>query len=263
MKNQSYHRHRTRIQESQDLDFHELRDRTVNALNNLGRQKFSAEPGGYSLENWVRGVGVLLDEFEEKAGKGNLPQDYRARRQELSRLVSGPVPLASIDEEIAGLRESVAAMKSRMAAESGKVATKISELKAERIRCSTELDAERARAASAAGAQKTDSFFGRLLGRKRSPSDDHDARARELEARQSDLSEELLAQQKLLKDIDLRSPGSPFAKEWGDLEAAQARLEGLENERTERADLVSERAEVTASIADAISRIPYDGAGPA
>ncbi|MDG6972103.1 MAG: hypothetical protein JRM74_05400 [Nitrososphaerota archaeon] len=60
MKNQSYHRHRTRIQGSPELDFRQLRDRTVNALNNLGRQKFSDEPGGYSLESWARGFGAIL-----------------------------------------------------------------------------------------------------------------------------------------------------------------------------------------------------------
>ncbi|MDG6970770.1 MAG: hypothetical protein JRN54_06655 [Nitrososphaerota archaeon] len=261
MKNQSYHRHRTRIQGSPELDFRQLRDRTVNALNNLGRQKFSDEPGGYSLESWARGVGVLLDEFEEKAGKENLSHEYHAGRQELNRLVSEPVPLASLDEGISELRATVSAMESMMAAESGRVAAKITELKAERARRSSELDAEKAHAASAANAQKTDSLFSRLLGRKRHPNDDRDSKVRELEARQSDLSAELLAQQRLLKEIDYRPPGSPFAKAREELEAAQTRLEELENERMERANLVNERARVTASLAEAISAIPHGGAG--
>ncbi len=60
MKKHPYHRHRARIQGSPELDFSQLRDRTINALNNLGRQRFSDEPGGYSLERWARGFGAIL-----------------------------------------------------------------------------------------------------------------------------------------------------------------------------------------------------------
>jgi hypothetical protein len=254
VKKHPYHRHRARIQGSPELDFSQLRDRTINALNNLGRQRFSDEPGGYSLENWARGIGVLLDEFEEKAGKENLSQDYRARRQELSYLVSRPVALASIDDEMSGLRATISRIEGAMEAERDRIAAKITDLKAERARCSSDLDAERARAAAAVEAQKSDSFLGRLLGRK-SPADDPE-RIESLEARLAALSAEVAEQQRLLKDVDVRATEGRFAGEWERFGAAQARLDELEKERAERADLVKERAELTASIADAISKAP-------
>ncbi|MDG7013302.1 MAG: hypothetical protein JRN46_03605 [Nitrososphaerota archaeon] len=260
MKNQTFHRHRARIQESPELGLGQLRARTINALNNLGRQRFSAEPGGYALENWVRGVNVLLDEFEERTGEGGLSQDYRARRQELTDVVSRPVPLASIDEEISRLRTTISGIENEIGAERGRLAAKIAELKAERAECSGELDAEKARASEAAEAYKPDSFLSRLLGRKSSPADESAERIETLEARLATLSAEVLDQQRLLKDVDVRTPEGRFAGEWERLGTAQARLEALETERKERADLVKERAELTASIADAISRTPDLGA---
>ena len=254
MKNQTFHRHKTRIQESPELGLEQLKARTINALNNLGRQKFSAEPGGYALENWVKGVNVLLDEFEEKAGAEGLSQDYRARRQELSYIVSRPVPLASIDDEMSGLRATISGIEDAIEAERDRLAAKTADLKAERVRCSSDLDAERARAAAAAEAQKSDSFLSRLLGRK-STADDSE-RIDSLEARLASLSAEVAEQQRLLKDVDVHAPGGMFAGEWERLGAAQARLDELEKERAERADLVKERAELTASIADAISKAP-------
>ena len=68
MKNRSFHQRKIRIQETPKLDFDQLKARTITALNKLGQQTFSPEPGGYALENWTRGVKILLDEFEEKAG---------------------------------------------------------------------------------------------------------------------------------------------------------------------------------------------------
>jgi hypothetical protein len=254
MKNQTFHRHKARIQESPELDLEQLKARTINALNNLGRQKFSAEPGGYALENWIKGVNVLLDEFEEKAGEEGLSQDYRARRQELSYLVSRPVPLASIDDEMSGLRATISGIEGAMETERDRLAAKTADLKAERARCSSDLDAERARAAAAAEAQKSDSFLSRLLGRK-SQADDSE-RMESLEARLAALSAEVAEQQRLLKDVDVRAPGGRFAGEWERLGTAQARLDELEKERAERADLVKERAELTASIVDAISKAP-------
>lgn len=263
MKNQTFHRHKAKIQESPELGFGQLRARTINALNNLGRQRFSSEPGGYALENWVRGVNVLLDEFEEGTGEGGLSQDYRARRRELTDVVSRPVPLASIDEEISGLRATISGIESEIGTERGRLAAKIAVLKAERAKCSSELDAEKARASDAAEAKRPDSFFSRFIGRKRSPADESDERTGTLEARLASLSAEVLDLQRQLKEVDARTPEGRFAREWERLETAQAQLEALEKERKERADLVKERAELTASIADAISRIPDRGAGAA
>jgi hypothetical protein len=94
-----------------------------------------------------------------------------------------------------------------------------------------------------------------LLGRNRTTSKEPENRTRDLESKLATLSNEILEQQKELNMIVLRSSESRFAEEWKQLESMQARLEELEKERSDRIQLVKERAEVTGSIAGAISRI--------
>ena len=256
MKNQSFHQRKIRIQETPKLDFDQLKAKTINALNKLGQQKFSTEPGGYALENWIRGVNVLLDEFEEKVGEERLSPEYLARRHELNDRFSKPVSTASIDEGMSTLRRDISDIESRVESERALILSKISELKAEQTRYTGELEREQRRVASATASKGTDSIFNRLLGRNKSQTENPESRIRELEARLASLPNEVLEQKQQLKMIDRRSPESSFAEEWKQVESMQTRLTELEEERLDRVQLVKERAEVTSSIADAISRIP-------
>jgi hypothetical protein len=256
MKNQSFHQRKIRIQETPKLDFDQLKARTINALNKLGQQKFSAEPGGYALENWLKGVNVLLDEFEEKAGAAKLSPEYLAKRRELNDYISRPVQVSSIDEEMSELRTNTSGIETRIEAERALVASRVSALKAEQVRYSGELERERRRVASATVVQSNGSLFNRLLGRSRAPAKDPESRVRELESKLATLPDDLLEQQKQLKMVDSRSPGSPFVEEWDRLESMQTRLEELDKERLDRTQLVKERVEATGSMAEAISRIP-------
>lgn len=255
MKGQPFHRRKVRVQETPALNFDELKARTVNALEKLGGQRFSAEPGGYSLENWVRGVNVLLDEFEEKAGAARLSPEYLTKRRELNATLSKPVVVASIDDSISGLRSGMAAVEGRIEAERTKRASRVAELKAEEAQCSIELEEERRRVAGEAPSPVKGSFFSRLLGRSETPARVSENRIRELGAKLAALSEEVAEQKKQLKLVDLRTPGSPFVEDWDQLDSMQARLKELETERLERAQLVAERAEMMGSMAEALSRM--------
>jgi len=255
MKNQSFHQRKIRIQETPALDFDQLKARTINALNKLGQQKFSTEPGGYALENWTKGMNVLLDEFEKSAGASRLSPEYLASRHELTELLSRPVHLESIDEDISELRANMSDIENEIGAERALIVSKISELKAAQARYSGELERERRRDADAAAAQSSDSFFDRLLGRSKTQAKTPESRIEELESKLAPLPNEVLEQQKQLKMIDLRSPESRFAEEWNKLDSMQTRLKEMEQERLDRVQLVDERAEVTGSIAGAISRI--------
>ena len=255
MKNQSFHQRKIRIQETPKLDFEQLRTRTVNALNKLGQQKFSPEPGGYALENWIKGVDVLLDEFEEKVGAARLTPEYLASRHGLKDRLSKPVSTSSIDEESARLRASMIEIEGKVEAERVQTGSKISGLKAEQARCAADLERERRQTADSLEIPNANSFFSRLLGRSRAPANDPESRISELEMRLAALTNELLAQQQLLKKIDLRSPESQFAEDWKKLDSMQTRLNELETERLDKVQLVKERVELTGSIADAISRI--------
>jgi len=255
MKNQSYHQRKIRIQEAPKLDFDQLKARTINALSKLGQQKFSTEPGGYAIDNWIRGVNVLLDEFEEKAGVARLSPEYLASRHELNERLSKPVQVASIDEDISQLNTSISGIENKIETERALIVSRVSELKTAQARYSGELERERRRVADAPAAQGTNSLFNRLLSRNKTPTKDPENRISELESKLAILPDEILDQKKKLSMIDLRSPESQFAEEWKQLETMQTRLNQLEEERSDRIQLVKERAEVTGSIADAISRI--------
>jgi len=200
-------------------------------------------------------VNVLLDEFEEKVGTTRLSPEYLERRHELNVLLSKPVSTSSIDEDISELRANTSQIESRIEAERALIVSRISELKAEQIRFSGELQLEQRRVADATAVQGTDSLFNRLFGRSKAPTNDPESRIKEIESELSILPNRVLEQQKQLKMIDLRSPQSRFAEEWNKLESMQAQLNELEKERLDRTQMVKERVEVTGSIADAISRM--------
>ena len=255
VKGQSFHRRKARVEETPALNFDELKARTVNALEKLGGQRFSSEPGGYSLENWVRGVNVLLDEFEEKAGPARLSPEYLTKRRELNAALSKPVIVASIDDSISELRSRMAAVEGRIEAERIRRVSRVAELKTEVAQCSSELEEERRRVAGEAPSPVKGSLFGRLLGRSKTPAKASENRVRELSAKLAALSEEVAEQKKQLKLVDVRTPASPSVEDWEQLDSMQARLKELEAERLERAQLVAERAEMMGSMAEAVSRM--------
>ena len=264
MKNQPFHQRKIRMPETPKLDYDQLKSRTIIALGKLGQQRFSAEPGGYSVENWIKGVNILLDEFEEKAGEGNVSSAYLAKRRELNDLLSKPASTPSLDKSISETEQNVAEVEGRIEAGRARLASTLAELKSEQDRCSAELIREQERISSPAADQPSDSFLKRLFGgNSRTPAKDSVTHVKELESKLEALTKDILGQQKLLKSVDLHSSESPFAEEWKALESLKARLEALESEKLERVQLVKEREEITASIADAISKNVPDTSKPA
>ena len=255
MKNRSFHPRKIRIQETPKLDFGQLKSRTINALDKLGRQRFSTEPGGYALENWTRGVNVLLDDFEEKAGAARLSEEYLARRRELDYRLSNPAPVASTDEEMSELAAGISSIESKIESERALMISRISELKAGEAKLSAELKLEQGRAADAGPGQDSGSFFKRLFSGKKALAKGNGSKVEELESELASTSDELREQQKRLRMIDLRSPESHFAEEWNRLEPMQSRLKELEKERLDRAQFIEERAEMMGSMAGAISKL--------
>ena len=200
-------------------------------------------------------MNVLLDEFEEKVGATKLSPEYLASRHELNERLSKPIPTSSIDEDMSQLNTNISDVESKIEAERALIVSRISELKVAQARCSGELERERRRVADATAVQSTNSLFNSLLGRKKAPKKEPESRIGELESNLAILSNDVLEQQKQLSMIDLHSSGSRFAEQWNQLESMQTRLRQLEKERSDRIQLVKERAEVTGSVADAISRI--------
>ena len=242
--------------EPPELDFEQVKARTVIALNRLGHQKFGAESGGYSLENWVRGVGLLLDEFERKVGEGRLPKEYVEKRRLLNDYLLRRVDTSQIDDSISELRQKEADVVRKLGDERDKTKARIDELQKELAEVTAELDRLNAQPSDMPGPERSGSFFRRLFARgaASAPREEDDVRA-ESEKKLQSLQNEKSEQQKVLKSIDRRDPDSPAAEDWKTLESIQARIGVLESEKLERTQFVKERAEFTASIADVISRI--------
>jgi polyhydroxyalkanoate synthesis regulator phasin len=253
VKGQSYHQRKIRISETPKVDYEELKTRTIAALRKLGEQKFSGEPGGYSLENWMKGVNVLLDDFEEKIGPARLSSEYAARRRFLTEFISKPVDVSSIDQEISELRQKMADIQAKLDDGRAGVANQIDELKKEQSGYSDELAREKKKAAQPVE-QNSGSLLKRLFrGSSPTPAEESKAEVERLESKLRELPDRIREQQKLMRSIDEHSPDSPMANYWRSMEELRAKAAALEAERTKRVDLVKERTELTGSIAQAIS----------
>jgi len=240
-----------------EVDYEQLKARTIIALDKLGHQKFSPEPGGYSVENWVKGVSLLLADFEGKMGESRLPRGYVEKKRLLFDYLLKPVDTSSIDGSISELKQRETEVVRKLHEERMLTASKIDELQNELAKRSAEQEEETAPAADAGRQGRSTSFLGRLLGRtQRSPSKASQDKVREPDPRLQSLPGEISEQRKLLRSIDQRSPASPLAEQWKTLESLQARIRELEGERLEKIQLVKEREEVTASMAEMISGIP-------
>ena len=238
------------------MDHEQLKTRTIIALDRLGHQKFTSEPGGYSLENWVRGVNLLLDEFEKKIGPENLPPDFAQRRRELAYWLSKPADLSSIDARLSDLMHEEEGIVRRISEARARCSSRIEELRTEMAMRSTELEVKKRQLSAMTADRRSDSIFKRLFGGNSTLSvDATEDEVAEIESRLRILASGILEEQKSLRSIDDRSSESPWVEEWRRLATLQARLKELENERLEKLQLVREREELTASIAEIISRI--------
>jgi len=257
VKGQSFHQRKIKLPETPKLDREELKARTITALHRLGEQRFSEEPGGYSLENWIHGVNVLLDDFEEKMGAANLSSEYAVSRRLLTDFVSKPVDVSSIDGEISELKGKMAEIDGKFDETRTRIHARIDELKKEQATYSDELAREQKKLAEAPAEQNSGSFLKRIFrGNSNAPMEESKAEIEELESKLRVLPGQLLDQHKLMRSMEDHSPESPLADEWKELEELRARSAALEKERAETTELVRERAELTDSVAKAISEIP-------
>jgi hypothetical protein len=162
-KKQEYHtRRRARFQEVEQLDPAQARVRATLALDRLGHQVISTEPGGYDLEAWTRNVDVLLDDFEEKVGQERVGAEFReASRGAIRQLVRPST--REVDSEIEALREEEQAAKASLAELTKKMAAKLASLREERAACERDLKAERERLADLKEAKQKTSFLSRFV----------------------------------------------------------------------------------------------------
>jgi len=249
--------HKIRYSEPTKLDDEQLKSRTITALDRLGHQRFTLEPGGYSLENWIKGVNLLLDDFEEKVGVDKLSPEYVERRRELSDCLCTPINVSEIDTDIDSARSEEDETLRKLDGTKIQFASRINELQDELARRSAELEAKKKELPSNETARRqSESLFRRIFSRNSAPANDAFEEVKELESEITTLSNEMHEQQRALKSIERHPWESPCVEEWKKLQVLQAKLERLESEKSEKLQLAKEREELTTSIANAIARIP-------
>ncbi len=163
-KKQDYHIHkRAHFQETERPDPEEVRKRTILALERLGHQVLSSEPGGYDLEDWMRSLNSLLEDFEEKVGDGVVGDEFRARSQQaLGRLVPSS-SAKEIDQEIEKTTEEQAAASAAVDEAERRASARLASLREERDACVKELKKEKEKLAEIKEARQSRQFFSRIL----------------------------------------------------------------------------------------------------
>jgi hypothetical protein len=256
-RKQEYHIHkRAHFQEEGGLDPEALRARTIIALDKLGHQVLSTEPGGYDLANWTRNFNALLDDFQERIGPDKTTGELRARREEAVKYLVAPPDSPEVAAEMEKLTQEEAATRDALDAERKRVAERVVSLTKEHDDCEKELKEARENLAEVKEAAESRGFFSRML--KTGPSlDQAEAKVKELEAKLSSLGEEIERSRKAKSG---GSDGDPaYAEAEKKLDDLQRRLAELDAARQSAHQRTREREMATKTIAEAISSMRLDG----
>jgi chromosome segregation ATPase len=259
-RKQEFHKHKVKFTEEDHLDFEHLKTRVTVALDKLGHQEFSVESGGYTFQDWMKSLNLLLDDFEEKADPKNLPKDYYDSRLKLTADLLEPSETADIDWEIKNLEGEIDSVKAHMFELSKKVGekreakreieSKIDRLKVEQ----TDLEKRLEEATSdLEKAKKKRSFFGRMFSSsKNSPLDLAKEKVDSLKSKQQEIEENL----NRLETVSVDS-GEQLENE---LAVLKEKLESLQQsqgewnmKKDEKSKFTEKRIEATASLSRVIS----------
>ena len=173
-RKQAFHKHKIKLTEENHADFSTLKERVTLALEKLGNQKFSPEPGGYTFSNWMTSFNMLLDDFEEKVGPENLPKEYHESRQTLTAELMKPVDTREIDAEIEKAESEIKSTELDIA----KMTSELGMIRENERKNSSEIDALRRKRIDSEkelvnamndlnSAKKRQKFFSRLLSAKK------------------------------------------------------------------------------------------------
>jgi len=260
-KKQDYHVHRRgHLQEAQQLDLEEVRARTILALDRLGHQVLSTE-GGYDLQDWMKSLDSLLDDFQEKVGADQITEEFRARRQAAVLPLASPAAVGDTDVEIENATQEEVAARAALAELEKKAAEKLASLRDERDACGRDLKLEKERLDEIREAKQSRQFFSRLV--RAGPSTEQpEKRIEELEAKLSRLEEEIDRSRKVRSALASSSAGeghSAYPEAEQRLEDARDKLISLQEARKDKIQLTKEREAATKTISELISSMTLEG----
>ena len=268
-KKQEYHKHRLRFTPEEHLDFAELKNRVSIALDRLGTQVFSLEPGGYDFSNWMSSFNLLLDDFEEKASPDNLPQQYFDSRQKLTSDLLSPVDTSDADSEIRKLEveitsvmERISAIGQRTQAERNQEridsASKIEMLKKEKMESDIEMNRAKYELEEQKKLESNRSIFGKIFSRSSVPSKSTQTKINSLTARKNEI-DETLAAERAKKQSAKKDSREEIATLRTELESLQQKLGELESQKQEKLQFTEKRQEVTKAMSGIISALQLRG----
>jgi hypothetical protein len=262
-KKQEFHSHRrAHFQESERRDPEEVRARTLLALEKLGHQVLSSEPGGYDLDGWIKSLNSLLDDFQEKVGAERVAEEFSTRRREV---IGSLVPSSSardIDSEMQKLTQEEEEARAAVDEAVKRAAARRASLRDDRDACAKELKAQKEKLAEIREARQSRQFFSRIL-RAGPSTDEAEARVAELESKLKNLEEEIERSRKARAAAGGGSPGegdSAYLEAQHRLEAARNRLLDLQSSRQNLLQLAGEREVATQALSAMISALKLGGA---
>jgi len=246
-RKQDFHEHRVRLAESgTPQDFQTLRERTLQSLDKLGHQVFPPD-SSYGMQNWMKSLGVLLDDFEVRASSMvTLPESYVAGKASILATLSKGFAFPEMDGAIAGARAEVAQISARIGNRDGAYfGSRLAALKTKREGLVMELEAERA-SISRIKAERSGRLFQRMLGQRPPSTAEMEVHAAAL-AKDIDESDSQMA---ALREEEVR-----YREAKRELAAAADKLADLEANKLERLQLAPEREQAAKVLADEISKI--------
>jgi hypothetical protein len=243
--------------EEKEVDLGAAKARALEGLDHLGKQKFTAGPGGYDLKHWLKSLNLLLDDLESKVKAEEMPAGYAEKRAEVNARFAAGVDTSKVESEVEMIRKEEAEIKSTFDREKERITARLVTLKVEKDGKGKEIEAQKAALEEIRAKRKSASFFSKLVGRSGPPTEPVELKIKELEKGSASLEDEALNLQSVRASIE-RDGGKPsglYEQQWIRLDAIGVRLTELEAEMQEKSQLAKEREEATASLAELVSKI--------
>ncbi len=277
-KKQSFHTRKIRLNtESENPpDLESLKSKVIVSLAHLGGQKFSAEPGGYTFENWMKSFNLLLDDFETRAGPTNLSKEYYSRRLELTSSLFKRDDQSDLENKISELRDeeqnlnraiALSGAKSRAEHEKSERDQKIRALEEELGASEQELEELRRRLAiRREQSRESRGFFKRFVSGLSKPADTTPIAT--LESRVTELDSKIQGDKRKVSELKLKNEkgevhfdGELSSKSKEELESRLSEviseMGDLESSLLEHQQLSEQRKDVTRSLTEEISKISF------
>jgi hypothetical protein len=238
------------------VDLAASKTRVLEGLAHLGQQKFSTEPGGYDLTHWLKGLNLLLDDFEAKMKEEQVPVEYYERRKEIESKFSAGVDVSQIGSEMDALRKEESEIRSTIDREKERIIARLITLRVEKDGKAKEIAEQQVVLEGMRAKRKSASFLSKISGRSRQSTEEVEQKIAGLEKEVTSLEEEAVGLQSDRASLE-RAGGTPsgrYEQHWIRLGAIGERLRELEAQLQERSQLAKERETATAVLADIVSR---------